>query len=109
MKRKSPLGFVMPHSPLKEKTYHESESMAPRRDIRDASKILKDQPGYNPTTGKIHSAGTLGAADWLMGPKAITNIVSTTTALAPKIIPFAKQAWKHIAKKLFATSADKIK
>ena len=77
-------------------------------ELRDDSEILKDQPGYNPTTGKIHSGGTLGAADWLMGPKAVTNIVSTTAALAPKILPFLKEGSKIFSKKFAAKKIDNL-
>ena len=37
--------------------------------------------------------GTLGAADWINGEvlSGSTNIVSTTAALTPKILPFLKE------------------
>ena len=77
-------------------------------ELRDASEIFKDQPGYNPATGKILIGGTLGAADWLMGPKAVTNIVSTATALAPKILPFLKEGSKIFSKKFAAKKIDNL-
>ena len=75
-------------------------------EIRDASEVLKDQPGYNPTTGKVEYAGTLGAADWLMGGSTIANIASTTVALAPKILPFLKEGGKILSKKFLAKKID---
>ena len=77
-------------------------------ELRDASEILGDQPSYNPLTGKIMQGGTLGAADWLMGPKAATNIVSTTAALTPKILPFLKEGSKIFSKKFAAKKIDNL-
>jgi len=95
-------------SPDADKDIIETNNKIAQGEIRDASEVLKDQPGYNPTTGKVESAGTLGAADWLMGPKAITNIVSTATALAPKILPYLKEGSKIFSKKFFAEKIDNL-
>jgi len=86
-------------SPDADEDIIEANNEIAKGEIRNASEIFKDEPGYNPKLKKVVSGGTMGAADWLMGGKALINIGSTAVALGPKIGAFIKGGTKLLGKK----------
>lgn len=86
-------GVVLPKikgvgSPLKDKG-----------EIRDASKIMKNVPGYNPRTGKVMQGGSINAP---MGSKAGAKLLSgamaaasalTAPVIASGVIPDVIDKW----------------
>ena len=82
-----------------------------RGEIKDASNILKNQPGYNPGTGKIIKGGSVNmpvGGKYYSGKKAAAGAAVVATAVAAK----ASGKWEDVkaySKKLKAKVSNKIK
>jgi len=92
-------GVVLPKikgvgSPLKDKG-----------EIRDASEILGDQPGYNPNTNTVMQSGTAGAPMGskaglkLMGKAMAAATATTAPVIASGVIPKVLDKWNTFVDK----------